>query len=276
MTTAAASTSMVSLLTLGIYLIMFYNIDNTLEKITLQVEINAYLEKGIDNYSIKRLQDDTIKFPQVRRVEYITPEQALKMVEQEWLEMEDSVTTPEENPLPPTLKISVSDPRHIKIVADQVGQMDGVEELEYGETILQQLQKVGLIFKIVGYLLTLLMATGALFTIINTIQLTLIARKREIRTMKLVGATTWFIRWPFLLEGIALGTAGAMIAATIVASGYYVTVEIIPESLLVIFPMVPSVIMTQRIFGILLIAGVFMGLAGSYISLNRFLTEREE
>jgi len=172
--------------------------------------------------------------------------------------------------------VRVGDPRHIDDVADRIAGMDDVAELQYGAKILQGLLALSVAVKSVGYLLTLLMAIGAMFTIMNTIRLTVISRQAEIRTMKLVGATSWFIRWPFLLEGMALGVIGAVIAAGLASAGYYMMSTKAQSSLPFIIPIVDASAMSKLIVFTLLFAGVVMGLAGSFISLGRYLLEKED
>lgn len=271
MTVAATTTSVLSLITLGISLIFIYNINNLTAEITSQVEIRAFLKLDLSNVRIVNLRAEILKFPEVKRVEYVSPDAALDKLEGE-LQI-DLDMMPEENPLPPALVVRVSDPRAIGMVAERIKELDGVDELLYGENIIQGILAVSVVIKFIGYMLTMLMAVGALFTIMNTIRLTLIARRIEIRTMQLVGATSWFIRWPFLLEGVTLGALGALFSAFFLSLAYFLLSARIQSSLPFIFPLVPEGAMTQRLVSILLLAGMAMGLAGSYISLSRFLTE---
>ncbi len=272
MSVAAASTATISLLTLGISLMMVYTINNLSAEITSQVEIRAFLENDVTNYEIKNLQEKIFEMPQIRSIEYVSPDRALDKL-QEDLNIELDIS-PEENPLPHALVIRVTDPRQIGIVADQVREMQGVTELKYGKSILQGILKLSLVVKFLGYLVTMLMSAGALFTIMNTIRLTVIARQEEIRTMQLVGATGWFIRWPFLMEGVFLGTAGGLVAALVLAVSYYLLGARIQNSLPFIIPLVKASVMAQMLVILLLLAGCIMGIAGSYISITRFLVER--
>ena len=271
MTAAAASTSVISLLTLGISLVFVNNINRLSTEIASQVEIHAFMKTGTDNYQVKSLQDEILKIPQVRRVEYISPDRALDKLQEDLnLDLEMS---PEENPLPPGLVIRVGDPRQVGVVADQVKAMKGIAELQYGESILQNLIEISILVKFIGYLMTLLMALFALFTIMNTIRLTVLARKSEIRTMQLVGATAWFIRWPYALEGAILGIIGALIATGMIAIAYYILSGRIQSSFPMVIPMVEPGEMSRRILGTLVAAGIVMGVAGSHMSISRFLTE---
>ena len=271
MTFAAASTTTISLLTLGTALIMVYTINNLSSEIISQVEIRAFLESKITNYEIKNLQDEIFKMPQVKGIEYVSPDRALDKL-QEDLNI-DLDMSPEENPLPHGLVIRVNDPRQIGIVADQVRDMPGVDELKYGESILQGILAVSMVIKFIGYLITLIMGSGALFTIMNTIRLTVLARRQEIRTMQLVGATGWFIRGPFLLEGLFLGAIGAIVSTIVLSASYYVMASKIQNAMPFIIPLIDAPDMTRMLLVLLALAGCIMGLAGSYISISRFLSE---
>lgn len=273
MSVAAASTSTISLITLGISLIMVYNMNNLSSELTDQLVIRAFLNDTVTNLDIKDLQEQVHEMREVSRTRYISPEDALDILEGD-LNIDLNIM-PEENPLPHSLEIKVSDSRYVGIVADRIRGMKGVDEVKYGETVLQGILKVSLLIKTLSYLLTALMGAGALFTIMNTIRLTVIARSDEIRTMQLVGATQWFIRWPFLLEGIALGVIGAFLAATALSLSYSILGNSIDQSIQFLFKTVEGPIMARMLYSILIIVGTVMGFAGSYISLSRFLAEQK-
>jgi len=273
MSIAAASTSTVSLLTFGISLIMVYNINNLATEITSQVEIRAFLSSTISNFEVKNLEEKIFEMPQVKSIEYISPDRALDKLEED-LNIELDIS-PEENPLPHGLVIKVTHPREIGNVADFVRGQDSVEEVKYGETILRSILAVSMFIKIIGYVLTVIMGSGALFTIMNTIRLTVIARRDEIRTMQLVGASGWFIRWPFMLEGIALGAIGAVLASLILSAAYFFTAGKIHEALPFTFPLVSGAVMARILFLLLFLVGSIMGFIGSYISVTGFLSEKK-
>jgi len=271
MSAAAMSTSVISLLTLGIFLIMVYNINKLSNEMVSQIEIRAFMKKDIPNLNVANLIENIRRIPQVRNIEYVPPDRALKKLEKD-LKL-DLTMSAADNPLPPALIIRVHDARHIRQVADQVARMQGVEDLKYGETVLQRVLAVSIAIKFIGFILTILMGIGTLFTIINTIRLTVIARHREIRTMQLVGATSWFIRWPFLLEGIFFGMGGAILSAAILSGGYYFFSSRLLAALPFLLPIVDEAVMVKALFVLLCLCGVLMGIAGSYISVTRFLGE---
>lgn len=271
MSAAAMSTSTISLLTLGFFLITVFNMNKVSEEITSQLEIRAFMRKDVTNVRVNQLIKQVTSLPQVKNTEYVPPEKAILKLEKT-LKIK-LIDNPRDNPLPPALEIQVSDPRHIRAVADQVARMDGIEDLKYGENIIQRVLAVSVVLKTLGFVLTVLMAVGTLFTIMNTIRLTVIARKTEIRTMQLVGATTWFIRWPFLMEGIAFGVVGAALSAMLLSTGYWFVTDRISNALPFLLPLVESVEMIKIIVVLLLLCGGLMGLTGSFVSVSRFLDE---
>ncbi|MEW6200716.1 MAG: permease-like cell division protein FtsX, partial [bacterium] len=229
------------------------------------------MRRDIPNIQVTTLIEKVRRLPQVRNIEYVPPEGALKKLEKD-LNI-DLTMNPTDNPLPPALIIRVQDARHIRQVADQVGQMKGVEDLKYGETVLQRVLAISIAIKFIGFALTVLMGIATLFTIMNTIRLTVVARRKEIRTMQLVGATGWFIRWPFLLEGIFFGLTGAVLSAAILSGGYYFFSTRLQTALPFLLPIVDELIMLKALFIFLCLCGFLMGVAGSYISVTKFLAD---
>lgn len=271
MSAAAVSTSTIALLTLGIFLIMVFNINKVAGELSSQVEIRAFLKRGVNEAQVKTLLESVERIPQVRTVEYVAPEDALKLLEKELTINLDMPS--DENPLPPALVIHVNDLRQTEAVAAQIRGLKGVEDMQYGETILRKILAVSITIKFVGFFVTILMAVGTLFTLINTIRLTVIARRAEIRTMQLVGATGWFIRWPFLLEGAFIGLVGALVSAVVLSVGYMFLAAKLQALMAFVFPMVEHTLMVRSLFTLLGISGLLMGFTGSYISVSRFLEE---
>jgi cell division transport system permease protein len=109
-----------------------------------------------------------------------------------------------------------------------------------------------------------------LFIISNTIRITVFARRKEIGIMKYVGATDWFIRWPFLIEGMTLGFGGALIAVLLLSESYSLLIEQVHQSL-AFLPLIPKYPFLNHISIVLLIVGTIIGAMGSTISLKRFM-----
>lgn len=125
-----------------------------------------------------------------------------------------------QNPLPDTYEIKAKDPHEVPKIAKRIEKIDGIYKVKYGQGIVEKLFEVTRWVRIVSIAIIVLLALGAVFLIATTIRLAIFSRRKEIYLMKLIGATDWFIRWPFFIEGLVLGTAGALIAVGILALAY--------------------------------------------------------
>ena len=142
--------------------------------------------------------------------------------------------------------------------------------MKYGQDVVEHLFDMTRLVRIFGFTLMLLLAGATLFIISNTIRLTVFARRKEIAIMKYVGATDWFIRWPFLLEGVVLGFFGGVLAAIALRSIYgLITAKV--YSTLAFLPLIPQYPFVNFIGVVMVVSGMGIGALGSTISLKRFL-----
>jgi len=273
MSFAAVSTSFFSQLILGSLIMVVFNINHISTQIWSQVEVWAFMETS-NREEVSARADQIQENRMVRgTVEIKSPKKALDELEKD-LEI-GLWDRDEENPLPWTLIIRVHDPDQIQHVVDYLINDLGFkkEDLRYPEDVVRKINTASMVIKVGGYLLTVLMAGLTLFIIINTIRLTVIARRAEIRTMQLVGATSWFIRWPFLLEGIIIGLAGSFVSAIILGILYYFGHDMYMRILFFLPHPIGTLHMIKVLFVVAAISGFSMGLAGSYISVTKFLDE---
>ena len=174
------------------------------------------------------------------------------------------------NPLPNSFEVLVRRPDMVKTAAASIEQMDGVEMAKYGQDVVEHLFDITRLIRLFGAILMVLLAGATLFIISNTIRLTVIARRKEIAIMKYVGATDWFIRWPFLLEGIVLGFAGSILALVALRVAYGMITAKVYDTL-AFFPLLPLYPFLDYVGLVLLLCGMFIGAMGSTISLKRLL-----
>ena len=174
------------------------------------------------------------------------------------------------NPLPSSYEITFTNPESVKKTARIVADYPEVESTHYGQEIIEQLFRITTIIRWGGIALIIFLTLATLFIISNTIRLTVFARRKEIAIMKYVGATNWFIRWPFLLEGLILGFVGGVIADVLLAQFYeFVTVAV--HSSLAFLPMVSMYPFLYHVSGVLLVISMIIGAIGSTISLKRYM-----
>ena len=164
----------------------------------------------------------------------------------------------------------ITQPELVKTAAASIERYDGVESAKYGQDVMEHLFDMTRLIRIFGFSIMLVLALATLFIIANTIRLTVFARRKEIAIMKYVGATDWFIRWPFILEGMVMGLFGSIIAAIVLRFAYTGVVEAIYESL-AFFPLIPTYPFINYVTFLVIISGMIIGATGSALSLKRFL-----
>ncbi len=178
----------------------------------------------------------------------------------------------EENPLNDAFIVTAASPQLTEQVAIQIDQFEFVERTNFGKEWVERLFDITQLARIVGLVLVLGMMFTAMFLIANTIKLTIIARKREIQIMKLVGATNGFIRWPFFIEGILLGVVGSLIPILIIGFGYGSLLTNYGSDFEVrFFELLPLFPYMWQIAVLLIAIGAFIGVWGSVMSVRKFL-----
>ncbi|MDD3170013.1 MAG: FtsX-like permease family protein, partial [Eubacteriales bacterium] len=149
----------------------------------------------------------------------------------------------------------------------------GIEDIKYYKDTVDQLMKVTGFIQIGAMIVIIFLVIVSVVVVSNTIKLTVLAREREISIMKYVGATNWFIRGPFLIEGILIGILSALISVGIISFIYYKITELIGQEIFVMLSttMVPGAFLVVHLVWIFLALGVSIGACGSIISMRRFL-----
>ena len=252
-----------TLVLLGIFILIVTNLSHVFQRTYHQVKLEVFLSPAITTTERQQLTQEITQLPEVATVTYISPQAALKAFEATF--GSDLVTVLDENPLPPSLEVSLKpEIKNIQVIdhlASVLGKMPGVDNVFYQREIIHFLlyyYRIGLILAaIVGVVFILI----TIILIFNTIRLTIHGRRHIIEIMQLVGATNFFIKGPFLVEGILQGILGSLLANGFIFSLQQLVVRISPIK----FTIPPY------FYGILVLSGVFLGLIGSYFSVNRYL-----
>ena len=271
MSFASISTVAVSLFVLGMFLIIVLNMNRMASMLESQVQINVYLDDKLKGSEIDDLEDDLKKMQGIESVQYVSREDAIvrlreRLGDQKYLL--DALG--DKNPLPNAFEVTVKQPTMVETAAKAIEKFGGVESVKYGQDVVEHLFDMTRLVRIFGFTLMLLLAGATLFIISNTIRLTVFARRKEIAIMKYVGATDWFIRWPFLLEGVVLGFFGGVLASIALRSIYgLITVKV--YSTLAFLPLIPQYPFVNFISLVMVLSGMGIGALGSTISLKRFL-----
>jgi len=271
MSFASISTVALSLLILGMFLIMVLNLNNMASNLESQVQVSVYLQEGLSDVEIREVGTRITKIPGVNQVLFIDKEEAMNRFKERLGEQQSILQALDgNNPLPNAFEVKMDKPERVKPVAQIIAQFKGVENAKFGQEVVEQLFSLTKMIRIFGVVLIAFLALAALFIISNTIRITVFARRKEIGIMKYVGATDWFIRWPFLLEGIILGFGGALVAVVLLNRTYGALIHQVYESL-AFLPLIPQYPFITNISILLLLVGTGIGALGSTISLRKFM-----
>jgi cell division transport system permease protein len=262
LSTLSVVTIAFSLFAFGLFGLLVLNVDRALRGVEEHVEIVAFLADGTLPESISAAMGDISAFPEVARVEQVTPEQALARARAELPEFQDVFDA---SFLPPSLEIRLKeghrDPRTVKDVTQRIQTYPFVDDVRYGEDWVKKLYDIRNIAGAAGIALGLLFAAVAVIIIGTTIRMTVLARSREISIMRLVGATDGFVRLPFLIDGFMKGLVGGLLALLLTWGANW----LISHNLIQTFFFDPGI----AFLGVL--GGGIIGLLGSALSVGRHL-----
>ena len=271
MSLASLMTVALSLLILGVFLVIVMNLNHMASALESQVQVSVYLQDTMKELEIREIGTRITKLPGVTRVTFVTKEEAMQRFKERLGEQQGLLAElGEANPLPNAFEVKVDRPDRVKQVALAISQLKGVEAARYGQEVVEQLFGLTRMVRIFGIVLIVFLGLAALFIIVNTIRLTVFARRREIGIMKYVGATDWFIRWPFIIEGVMLGFFGAAISVLLLTQFYSMVTSQVYESL-AFLPLLPKYPFINWINLFLILAGIGIGALGSLISVKKFL-----
>ena len=258
-----------SLFTVGLFGLVALNLRQALRGVEERVEVVAFMLRGTSPETITLASQDIAAFPEVADVRFVSEDSALAQARRELVEFRDAYRDLQVNPLPASLEIRLRegfrDSKSVAGVADRVKGFPFIEDVRYGSDWLVRLDQLRNVSGVVVLLIGAAFALVAVVIIGVTIRLTILQRTREIAVMRVVGATNWFIRGPFLLEGALKGLLGGALALALAWAAYVVFRGTGPLGGLVFFHTVQM--------GLLLVFGTFLGLLGSLVSVGRHLRD---
>ncbi|TDF93469.1 permease-like cell division protein FtsX [Paenibacillus piri] len=280
MSFASMSSIAISLFILGIFLLLTLNVNYLAQQIEQQVEIRVYLEVNTPDEQIQKLKAQIAALPQVDQIKFVSKEEGLVYLRDKLGEGGKQLLDGFEgdnNPLNDSFTVEVTEPREVGSVAQKINALNTssskpIYRVSYGQGTVETMFKVTQIVRNIGLVLVAGLALTAMFLIANTIKLTIVARRREISIMKLVGATNSFIRWPFFIEGALLGIIGSVIPVCILLYGYWQLMESTQLDLnLLMIKLLPFDQVSYTLSGLLLGIGIMIGIWGSTLSVRKFL-----
>lgn len=276
MSIASIAVLMSCLIMMGMAFMLIVNVSGVMDNVESQNVVMVYVEDGVEGEALTTLKEKITLMANVKNCEFVDKETAF---EQQLDELGTDATYFDgvENPLPDLFKVSVSDMTQFDETVAELKQLDGVDTVRDNSNIANTLVKIRqTIFYIsIGVIAILLFIS--LFIIANTVRITMYNRRLEINIMKSVGATNWFIRWPFMVEGMALGSISGILSLAIVWGVYYLISPSVSSMLSMVSKDFEIVAFTDYAVYMLvafLIIGIVSGGIGSLISIQKYLRER--
>lgn len=251
------------------------NLSSMLGQLEEGIGIVVFVDKDAHSDDIQRVNDEIKNITHVSGVSYIPPDEALNTLSEKW--EADGILegfSGENNPLSSSFEVSVDDISNQSKVISELEKIEGIRKIRHAAAETELLMKANSGVRIGGVFIVIILAVISIVIIINTIKISLFIRKKEIGIMKLIGATDWFIRWPFVVEGAIIGLIGALIPLTLCWVAYDRLIGVIYNAV----PIIKNVFVFcygAEIFSILtpvaVCGGVLLGVVGSIMSLRKYL-----
>jgi cell division transport system permease protein len=274
---AAIVTIAVTVLLIGVLVPVLDASGSKTDDVRSQLELKVFLFDDATNNEISNLQDKIGAIPHVENVEYVSPAAALKILEDR-LQDKSLLDQLNSNPLPPAFNVKVDNPDNLESVQTALSPPDStvkpqpisaaIDEIVTGDQT-QQIREVTGAVKILLAVIAVLLAIASVFLVGNTIRLSIYARRREVEVMQLVGATNWFIRWPFVIEGLVVGLFGALIAVGILFLGKVTIVDPLSDNFALVENL--NTISFGPLIAALVMGAMVVAALGSGVTLRRFL-----
>lgn len=271
MAVASILTVTLSMFILGAFLSAVLNINHMATYLESQVEMTVYLKDGIKTDDVMAVGKQLKQLNGLKGISFTNKDQALANFRESMGDQAALLDSMNGNPLPASYKISFQSSDQLQDAVNLVKKYPQVDDVQYGQEIVEQLYRVAQFIRISGIILILFLAAAELFIISNTIRLTVFARRREIQIMKYVGATNGFVRWPFLFEGMVIGFIGSGISSILLWLCYRMIQEEIHNAGLVFIPLLAMYPFIVHVAIFLLAAGIIIGALGSAISLRKYM-----
>lgn len=269
---AAMLTVLITFFIFGTFTLLALNFNKSIEDIASQVEIRVYLNDDIKMVDQREIEVKLNEQSGVKAVTYEAKDEA-------FLNLQDSLAENKgilegydltNNPLPSSFIVTLDEPSYADVVSKAVEKMSGVESIRNQKEQIEKISSFVKVVQVVGIGLFIIFIGVSVFLIMNTIKLTVYSRRREVGIMKFVGATDWFIRWPFVIEGIIIGSVGAGLSSVLLYFAYNGVFKWIVSSMFLINLVTPAFVLTTMLGGFIL-GGIIVGAIGSIAALRKFL-----
>ncbi len=275
MSLASIAVLLSCLVMIGFAVLLFLNIDSLLHNIEAENVIMVFVEKGADDEIVETVGNDLKNLDNVEKIEFVSRQEAFETVLESLGENADILMDADNSFLPDAYKVTVAD---MKLFADtviKIKSIDHIWSIRENSDLATRLSKIRTAVGYISIGIVILLLIVSVFIIANTVKITMFTRRLEISIMKAVGATNWFIRWPFLIEGITIGIIAACCSMVVLYLIYFFA----GDALVTIFGILGSNLVNFWDYALYLFAA-FLGVSiitgglGSIFSIGRYLKEQ--
>ncbi|MBE6047696.1 MAG: ABC transporter permease [Clostridium sp.] len=269
---ASIITVLITFVVLGVFSLVAQNANLAIEGVQSKVELKVYLKddvKLIDKREIEvKLRDQS----GIKAVTFESKEDAFNNFQDSMGESSGILQgySMDNNPFPESYVVSLEDASYAEDITQAVEKMEGVESVSDQQEFINTVQNVVKGIRIVGVILFVVLIGVSIFLIMNTTKLTVYSRRREVGIMKFVGATDWFIRWPFIIEGMVIALIGAILSTIVVFFFYKWMVSIIASKMIMVKLVSPIYVFTALLWKFVL-SSIVVGGVASFAALRKFL-----
>jgi cell division transport system permease protein len=278
---AAIVTVVLTTLLIGVFVPVIKASSTTNQNVRSQLALKVFLRTDATHKQAKTVQKKIDKIPHVERTHYVSPGQGLKVLRNEVGEgpLGHGLSQLKGNPLPPSINVYPDDPDNLDSIQASIVPPTAngkpkpispvIDKVSNSQQLANQIRTVTNAVKIILTVIAVLLLVASLMLIANTIRLSIYARRREVEVMKLVGATNWFIRWPFVIEGLIVGLLGAAVAIGLLWVGKVAIIDPLAQNFALIDNF--STIGFTQLVALLAGSAVVISALGSGVTLRRFL-----
>ena len=266
---ATIITVLVTFIVLGVFSLVAENLNLAIGGLEDKIELVVYLDNDITPIDKKEIQVKINSQQGVKEIQYESREDAFKKLQENNAGILKGYTL-EKNPLPASYIVKLEDMSYAPAIREAVKDLDGVESVSDEQESIDTIQSIIKFTRIIGTVLFIILIGVSIFLIMNTTKLTVYARRKEVGIMKFVGATDWFIRWPFIIEGILIGLIGTFLSIIALYFLYKFVISFIATRVIILNLIPVSYVFTSLLWKFVL-GGVLVGGSASYLALRKFL-----
>lgn len=262
----------ISLLLFASFLFLFLNLNNWIMDWGQSVSMSVYLKDGIDQRTKEKIESLLKNLPGADLKGFTSKEKAFMDLAEGLGAHSGLLDGLKSNPLPASFELLFRDVNIHEInpgkMKTEIEKIEGVDEVQYSKEVLEKFEGLMYVLKVAGFIIAGFLCLAVLFITTNTIKLTIYSRREEIEIFKLVGATDWFVKIPFLIEGAIQGLLGGLVALSVLFGLY--SIFFLKKVHVIGLPVLNIAFLPTEYLGSILLLGLVLGLVGSFIAIGRF------